>query len=264
MADDYHLSLNLSRELWQELLAAALPVELRTGELELTANARSLVRQLGVRERVAGLLEDRRAPRALVRVRDRARKAWHRRREGVYRRVQDMVRVQGTWRVELDDLGTELRYGPQSVTADAYVKGVAEGTLFLLRENVELPFVIERRLGASVTLKDIQYDEGSRAVIGSLGDLAVHIGDQATLQLVARLAEYLLDQQLPRVNPVPILKRDQVEDLVAPVGGPLRTRMSVEDLVLLVDDHDMTLKVRFGFSQLQLTDRLERPAGELP
>lgn len=254
-SDGYHLSLNLSRELWQELLAAALPVELRKGEFDLTRNARSIVKQLGVRERVSGLLEDRRTPTALVKAKDRAKAVWRNRKESVYRRVNDMVRVEGTWRVELDDLGTELRYGHQQVTADAWVKGIAEGTVYLLRENVEFPFTLERRLGASVTLKDINYDEGERAVIGSLGDLAVHIGDNATMQLVARLAEYLLEQQLPRVNPVPILKRDQVEDLVAPVGGPFKTRMGVEDLVLLIDDNEMSLKVRFGFTQLAITEK---------
>ena len=254
-SDGYHLSLNLSRELWQELLASALPVELQKGELDLTRNAKDLVKQLGVRERVAGLLPDRQPPQALVRIRDRAKRSWTKRRQGVYRRINDLVRVEGTWRVELDDLGTELRYGSQKVTADAWVKGVAEGTIFLLRENVELPFVIERRVGASVTLKDIHYSDGDRAVIGSLGDLAVHIGDQAAVQLVARLAEYLLEQQLPRVNPVPILKRQQVEDLVAPAGSALKMQMGVEDLVLIIDEEDMTLKVRFGFSQLQLTDK---------
>jgi hypothetical protein len=213
------------------------------------------VRQLGVRERVAGLLEERRPPQALIRIKDRARAIWHARREGVYRRLNELVRIEGTWRVELDDLGTELKYGTQRVTADAYVKGIAEGRIVLLQENVEFPFTIERRLGASVTLKDIHYDPEQRAVIGSLGDLAVHIGEGAALQLTARLAEYLLEQQLPRVNPVPILRKDQVEDLVTPLGGPLKMKMGVEDLVLSIDEDDMALKVRFGFTQLQLADR---------
>ncbi|MFK7926892.1 MAG: hypothetical protein AB8H79_01795 [Myxococcota bacterium] len=254
-SDGYHMSLNLSRELWQELLASALPVEVRKGEFDITRNVRTAVKQLGVRQRVAGLLEDRQPPAALMRVKDRAKLEWHKRKGSLYRRVNDMVRVEGTWKVELDDLGTELKYGTQKVTADAFVKGVAQGTVFLLNENVELPFTIERRLGASVTLKDVHYSQGDSAVIGSLGDLAVHIGDNAALQLVARLAEYLLEQQLPRVNPVPILKRSQVEDLVSPAGGALKTKMGVEDLVLQIDEEDMTLKVRFGFSQLQLTER---------
>ena len=72
-SDGYHLSLNLSRELWQELLASALPVELQKGELDLTRNAKDLVKQLGVRERVAGLLTDRQPPQALVEIADAAK-----------------------------------------------------------------------------------------------------------------------------------------------------------------------------------------------
>jgi hypothetical protein len=255
-----HLSLSLSRELWRELLRAALPIRLAEGELDLAENVRAGLKQLGVRERVAGLLEDRNPPESLVRVKDRARAMWHKRRERVYQRANDVIRVDGTWRVELDTLGTDLTYGRQQVGADAYVKGVAEGTIYLLKENMEFPFVIEKRIGASVALKDIRYDPGHRAVIGSVRDLGVFLGDNAVLQLASRLAEYALEQQLPRVNPVPILKRDQVEDLVGPVGGPLKMKMGVEDLELVIDDDEMTLRVRFGFTQAQLTDSEHPPA----
>lgn len=255
MASGPHLSLSLSRELWNELLAAALPVKLAGDSFELARGARSLVRQLGVRERVAGLLEDRRAPAALVRAKDRAKAVWVRRKPGVYRRLNELVRVEGEWRVELDHLGTELRYSKQTVAADAYVKGTAEGTIFLLKENVELPFRLERRVGASVALGDIRYDPGHRAVIGSVQDLGVYIGDNAVLQLLSRLAEVALEQQLPKVNPVPILKRDQVEEMVGPMGGPLKMQLGVEDLELEITETDMTLKIRFGFSRAQLTDR---------
>lgn len=249
----HHLSLSLSRELWRELLGAALPIHLAGGELDLKQNARTMLRQLAVRDRVAGLLEDRQPPAAIVRVKDRAKALWNDRKGGVYRRANDLIRVDGVWRVELDQLGTDLKYGRQEVGADAYVKGVAEGTLFLMKENVELPFKIERRIGASVALKDIRYDPGHKAVIGSLQDLGVFLGDNAVMQLLSRLAEYLLEQQVPRVNPVPILKRAQVDDMVGPVGGPLKMKMGVEDLELEITDTDMTLKVRFGFTQAQLT-----------
>jgi hypothetical protein len=254
MANGPHLSLSLSRELWNELLRAALPVRLAGERFALADNARAALRQLGVRERVAGLLEDRRAPAALVRAKDRAKAMWLARRSGVYRRLGELVRVEGEWRVELDHLGTELRYGKQKVSADAYVRGVAEGTVYLLRENVEFPFHVERRVGASVALGDIRYDPGHRAVIGSVQDLGVFIGDNAALQLLSRLAEYVLEQQLPRVNPVPILPRDRVEELFGPMGGPLKMNLGVEDLELEITEADMTLKVRFGFTRAQLTD----------
>lgn len=255
MRNGFHLSLSLSRELWSDLLKAALPVKINEGEFDLARNTRAVVRQLQVRERVAGLLEDRTPPAALVRAKDRAREVWHRRRAGVYRRLSEAIRLEGTYRLELDDLGSRFRYGRQRVGADAYLKGVAEGRLVLLRENIEVPFVLEKRVGVSVTLGDIRFDREHQAVIGSLQDLGVHLGDHAVLQLVARLGEYLLEQQLPRVNPVPILKREQVDEMVGGLGGPLRMKMGVDELDLEVTEDDLTLSVRFGFTQLQLEDR---------
>jgi len=249
----HHLSLSLSRELWNELLGAALPVRLAGDSFDLARNTRQAIRQLGVRQRVAGLLEDREPPAALVAARDRARKVWHKRKPGVYRRLNDIVKIEGTWKVELDDLGTELTYSSQQVGADAYVRGIAEGTIYLMKENVEFPFRIERRIGASIALADIRYSPEHEAVIGTLQDLGVYIGDNAVFQLVSRLAEYGLEQQLPRVNPLPILKRGQVEEMVGPMGGPLKMQMGVEDLELQIDDDDLTLKVRFGFTRKQLT-----------
>ena len=46
---------------------------------------------------------------------------------GIYRRLDSLVRVRGTWKVELSDMGTELTYAKQKVGADAFVRGVAEG-----------------------------------------------------------------------------------------------------------------------------------------
>lgn len=255
MKNGYHLSLGIGRELWRDLLSIALPVELAEGRFDLAANVRAAVRQLQVKERVAGLLEDRQPDDVLVRAKDRAKAAWVARRSSVYRRVNEVIRLDGTWKVELDDLGTQFRYGTQQVGADAYVKGVAEGRLVLLRENVELPFTLEKRLGVSVNLADIHYDPGQEAVIGSLQDLAVHVGDHAVLQLLGRLAEYALEQQVPRVNPVSILKKAQVDEMVGPMGGSLKMQMGVDDLELEITEEDMVLRVRFGFSQLQLTDR---------
>lgn len=252
MAQHPHLTLSLSRELWNELLSAALPVRLAGDRFDIVRNTRAALRQLGVRQRVRGLLPDREPPAVLVRARERARAAWIKRKPGLYRRLDQLVHVDGEWRVELDQLGTELRYSRQKVGADAYVKGVAEGTIRLLRENIEIPFRLERRVGASVALGDVHYDPAHRAVIGTLQDLEVHIGESAMMEVFSRLAAYLLEQQLPRVNPIPILRRDQVEEMIGPMGGPLRMQLGVEDLDLVIDEHDLTLKVRFGFSRVQL------------
>src|SRR5262245_50506575 len=98
MRTGYHLSLSLSRELWNDLLSAALPVKIYDGQFDLARNARSALKQLHVRERISGLLEDRQPPAALVRAKDRAKAAWVSRREDVYKRLGDVVRLEGTYR----------------------------------------------------------------------------------------------------------------------------------------------------------------------
>lgn len=262
-ASSPHLSLSLSRELWSELLAATLPVKLAGDSLHLARDARQFVRQLGMRERVVGLLEDRKPPAALVRAKDRVKAMWVSSKPTLYRRLSEILRIDGQWQVDLDTIGTDLRYSNQKVTADAYVRGTAKGTIYLLRENLEFPFHVERRFGASVALGHIHYDPGHRAVIGNIEDLGVYIGEGAVMQLLSRLAEMALEQQLPRVNPIPILRRDQVEDMVGPMGGPLKMQLGVEDLDLVISDDELTLKIRFGFSRAQLTDR-SATAGDLP
>ncbi|MBA2319824.1 MAG: hypothetical protein H0V89_01605 [Deltaproteobacteria bacterium] len=243
-----HLQLSLSRELWNELLRAALPVSITKGRFDLLRSARTALIGTGMRERVVGLLEDR-APRPVLQVRERARAVWKTQRAGLYRRMDEIVRVEGEYKVELDALGTELRYGPQRVGADAYVRATATGTIFFLRKNVEIPFVFEKRVGASINLADIRYDAGHKAVIGSLRDLEVFLGDGVLLQILSRLAEKGLEGKVAEANAIPILKREQVEEMVGPMGGPLKLKMGVDELELELNEQDMTLKVRFGFSQ---------------
>jgi hypothetical protein len=254
----WHLSFGLSREMWGEMLRSALPVRVSEGSFDVVSQARGAIGQLEVGRRVAGLLEDQSAPKVVRRAGKRALRVWDRNKPVVYEQLGRVIQIQGTWRVDVDDLGTELRYGPQRVTADAAVKGVAEGTIRLLDQNLEFPFLIEKRVAASVALGQIRYDKGDQAILGNVQDLAVHLGDNAVLQLLSRLAEYALEQQVVGMNPITLLQKAQVSELVGPMGGALKLRMGVEDLALDIDDDQMTLKVRFGFSQAQLTDDLER------
>ena len=255
-----HLSLSLGRDLWEDLLRSALPVEIGQGRFNLARDVRSAVKQLGVRQQIAGLLGDARAPAPVRSASRRARDFLSRRKPMVKRTVHDLVRVDGTWRVELSEAGTQFRYGRQRIGADAYVKGIAEGTIRLARARVELPFHFERQLGASVVLGDIHYDRHRRAVIGSLSELALHLGDHTVMQLMARLGEKALAQQLPGLNPMPILRRDQVEDMVGGLGSSLGTQMGVDELELVITEDQMSLQVRFGFTQPQLEEAEAPPA----
>ncbi len=252
ISDGYHLKFTIGKALWNDLFAVGLPFKIGDGAFDLVQNVRAGVKRLEVREKVRGLLEDRQVPEVLVRGKNMARDLWGNRREQVYRLVEEVVKVQGDWRVEVDREGSDFHYSDQKFGVEAHVKVVATGKVYLLRENIEFPFVLEKRIGAEASLGDIHYDRERRALIGELQDVQVDLGENFILQLLSRGAEHLLAQQIPKVNPVPILKKDQIEEMVSPAGGPLKLKMGVEDVALDITDDEITLKIKFGFQQLQL------------
>jgi hypothetical protein len=255
IGDGYHLKFTIGKALWNDLFGVGLPFEVGKGTFDLVQQVRVGVKQLGVRERVRGLLEDRNVqlPTVVVRGKDRAVAVWENRREQVWRVVDELVKVQGDWRVEVDKDGSDFHYAQQQFGVEAHVKAVATGKVYLLRENVEFPFVLEKRIGAEASLGEIHYDRDRKALIGRLQDVEVDLGESFVLQMLSRGVERLLKDRVDKVNPVQILKKEQVEEMVAPAGGPLRVKMGVEDVALDISEEEMTLKVRFGFTTLQLS-----------
>jgi hypothetical protein len=89
------------------------------------------------------------------------------------------------------------------------MKIVATGTAYLLRQNLEVPFTLERRVGAACFLGNIRYDKESRAVIGMVEDPAIHLGNNLVVWLLEEVARYVLDQQAHKLAPCDL--RDQIE-----------------------------------------------------
>ena len=255
IGDGFHLKFSIGRALWNDLFQAGLPFKVGSGTFDLVRNVHAGLRRLEVRDKVRGLLTDNEVPEVLVKGARVARDTWEGRRGDVYKIVDRLIRVEGDWKVDIDREGSEFKYAKQRFGVEAHVKAVATGKIHLLDRNVEIPFVLERRIGAEAALGDIRYDKDRQALVGTLQDVTVDLGDNFVLQLLARGAEQLLAQQVAGVNPVPILPRAQVEEMVGPVGGPLKLKMGVEDVALDIDEDELTLKVKFGFTQLQLEER---------
>jgi hypothetical protein len=252
IGDGFHLKFTIGKALWNDLFSAGLPFRVGSGTFDVIANVREGLRRLELKEKVRGLLEDRQVPEVLVRGRAVARDVWDRRRGDVYQVIDDLLKIEGDWQVEIDREGSDFKYARQRFGIEAHVKAVATGKVYLLRRNIEFPFVLEKRIGAEAALADIQYDRGRQALVGQLQDVTVDLGDNFILQLLNRAAEYAIAQQTPQVNPVQILAKSQIEEMVSPAGGPLKLKMGVEDVALDIDEEELTLKVKFGFSQLQI------------
>lgn len=253
LRDHYHLSLSIGKALWDDLVSAALPVKVADGQFDAGKALYQGVKQLQVKEKVVALLEDRHPPAAVVAAKDRAAELWRSRREQVYTVLNDVVRVEGDWRVQIDRDGSDFHYAHQKIGVDAAARVMVNGRIHLMKNNVELPFTLEKVLGASCSLGDIHYDKEQRAVVGAVQNPAVNLGDHVILRLLKQGADQLLAQQASKWSSVPILKKDQLEEMVAPAGGPLKLKMGIDDVEIEVTDNDLTLRVRFGFSQLQLT-----------
>ena len=252
IAEQYHLSLSIGKTLWDDLVGAALPYRVKDGTFDLGRLVYRQVKQLGVKERVTALIEDRQPPPVVLRARDRVGEVWRSRREQVFDIVDQVVHVEGDWSLDVDKKGSEFHYADQKIGVDAHVKAVANGKVHLLGRNVELPVTLEKRVGAACHLGDIHYDKGDRAIVGSVQDPSLDFGDHVVFRILNEVAAWALAQQTEKFSKVPILKKDQVEELVSPAGGPLRLQMGVEDVALEVTDETMTLKVRFGFTQKQI------------
>ncbi|MEC8424545.1 MAG: hypothetical protein VX000_12265 [Myxococcota bacterium] len=252
IAEQYHLSLTIGKTLWDDLVGAALPYRVKDGTFDLGRLVYRQVKQLGVKERVTALIEDRQPPPVVLRARDRVGDMWRSRRDQVYGIVDQVVHVEGDWSLDVDKKGSEFHYANQKIGVDAHVKAVAEGKVYLMSRNVELPFTIEKRVGAACYLGDIHYDKGDQAIVGSVQDPSLDFGDHVIFRVLNEVAAWALAQQTGRFSKVPVLKKAQVEDLVSPAGGPLRLQMGVDDVALEVTDDALTLKVRFGFTQKQL------------
>lgn len=253
MAQDYHFSLSLSKSLFTELLGAALPVSLSKGPFDLAKNLRQGLDQLQVRRRVAGLLEDRGAPQPLRSAYDRVNALWESRREEVYRWLAEMLAVEGEWQAELDGDGSGFVYGHQLIGANAVFRFSATGRVILLKENIEVPFELSKRVAAHVNLGNVRYDRTRKELLATIQDVGIRLGDHPVFEVVdGYLAQVLQSQLVDKYNPLTILKKEMIDGIL-PSGGPLKIKMDVDDLAVEIGESHITLKVRFGFSQLQLT-----------
>jgi hypothetical protein len=250
--DEWHLSLSVHRDLFDKMVAGILPVKVGQGSFHLLRDMRGAVARLELRQKVAGLLEDRHPPEVLVQARERAVALWRERRETVHRRVDELLHVEGEWKVQIEEDGSSLRYGSRRVGLEARVKLTAEGTATLVQEGLTLPFALQRFVAASLELGNIHYDRSRRAIVGDLGRPVVDLGEHVLLQLVSQAMELALERQLFRVNPVTLLTREQVEGMVKPASGPFKLELGVEDLDLAVDERTVTLHARFGFTQRRI------------
>src|SRR4051812_34935250 len=106
ISDGFHLKFTIAKALWNDLFSVGVPFKVADGQFDLVDNLRSGLKRLEVREKVRGLLEDREVPEVLMKGKQIAKNVWGNRREQVYKVANELLRVEGDWRVEVDREGS--------------------------------------------------------------------------------------------------------------------------------------------------------------
>ena len=120
----------------------ALPFQVADGAFDIGRNVYNGVKQLGVHQKVSGLMKTK-PFRNNSRARRKISDIWRKHKPQVYRTLDEVLHVEGDWKVVVDQDGTDFHYGEQKIGVDAHVKATATGTFCLLKKNLGIPFVFE-------------------------------------------------------------------------------------------------------------------------
>ncbi|MBJ93054.1 MAG: hypothetical protein CMP23_01115 [Rickettsiales bacterium] len=254
LTDGYHMSLSISSQLWSDLLGEALPIQVGNGDFDLIEHSRRLLH--AAEDQVKGLLEGATGgleePALLRNPRVRGvasglRRIARRGRRGTSRRLRETVKVQGRWRARVSRQGSRFSYHDGGVTLDARAVLELEGRALLFGEQFEIPFTISRHLDGTASVNEVAYNRNVKRLEGRLGDVSLSLGDSLPLRLLKVLGDRLLEQQVARLNPLPLIPGSSLEQMVSPGQGPLRFSAGIDDLHLGINENDLTLSIRFAF-----------------
>lgn len=254
LPDGYHIAFSISQSLWSDLLGEALPIQVGQGDFDviegsskLLSAAEDQVRGLltGVEERLdeAPVLRNPVVKTARSRVRALAKKA----RSLASDRVRESVQIRGKWRAKVSREGSRFTYHDGGVTLDARAVFEVDGRVVLFGDQFEIPFHLERNVDGTASLDDVAFDRKKRQLEGRLGRVSLSLGDSLPLRLLKLAAERVLEQQVEKINPVPLIPSSTLEGMLTPGSGPLKFSAGIDDLAVGIGAQDLTLSVRFAF-----------------
>jgi len=254
LPDGYHLSLSISQSLWADLLGEALPIQVGTGEFDLIDTGRKLLE--AAEDQVKGLLEGATdkldsAPvlgsDAVKGMRGRVRGIAKRGARFARTRVKESVKVTGNWRARVSREGSNFGYHDKGVTLDARAVFEVEGTAVLFRDQFEIPFAFGRGVDGTASLDNVHFSKDRKQLEGSIGNVSLSLGNSLPLRLIKVAADRLIEKQIGRFNPLPLIPGAKLENMITPGSGPLKLTAGIEDLHVGINEKDLTLSVRFAF-----------------
>jgi hypothetical protein len=254
LPDGYHLSLSISQSLWSDLLGEALPIQVGEGEFDLIETSQNLMDRL--EGQVRGLLTDAadkldQAPilgsPALKSVRGRVGGLAKSGAKLAGGRLRDSIKVTGKWRARVSREGSRFTYHEDGVTLEARAVFEVEGRVILFGDQFEIPFAVGKDLAATASLEDVVFSASKGQLEGQIRNVSLILGKSLPLRLLKVLGDRLIAQQIDRFNPLPLIPGSTLENMLTPGDGPLKLSAGIEDLHVGINEHDLTLSIKFAF-----------------
>ena len=155
--------------------------------------------------------------------------------------------MRGTWRGWVSKDGSAFRYHDDGVTLDARAMLEVEGTATLFREQFEIPFRVTKGIDGTASLEHVRFNRGRKQLEGELSGVSLSVGDSVLARLIKVVGDRLLEQQVQRLNPLPLIPGSKLENMITPGEGPLKLTAGIEDLHVGINAQDLVLSVRFAF-----------------
>ncbi|MEE2828642.1 MAG: hypothetical protein VX498_05615 [Myxococcota bacterium] len=254
LPDGYHLSLSISQSLWADLLGEALPIQVGEGNFDLIETGRTLLDR--AEDQIKGLLTG--ASEKMDEAPVLGNSAVKTARRGVLglavsgarfakNRARDSLSVTGKWRARVSREGSRFSYHQDGVTLDATAVFEVEGRAILFGDQFEVPFAIGRSLSATASLDDVRFSSENAQLQGQIRKVSLSLGESLPLRLLKALGDRLIEQQIGRFNPLPLIPAAKLENMITPGDGPLKLSAGIDELHVGINENDLTLSVRFAF-----------------
>jgi hypothetical protein len=254
LPDGYHLALSVSQQLWTDLLGEALPIQVGQGDWDLVEQGKRLLE--AAETQVKGLLGgvEQKLDEAPVvggrvgrRLRGGLRSVARKGADVARGRLKDAVAVRGKWRARVSKDGSRFSYHDGGVTLDARAVLEIEGRALLFGEQFEIPFTLSRNVDGTASLEDVSFSRDRKQLEGSVKKVSLSLGNSLPMRVLKLVGDRVLEQQVQKINPVPLIPGSTLEKIILPAEGPLKLSASIDDLNVGINQKDLTLSVRFAF-----------------
>jgi len=251
LGSGFHLSLAIGQHLWTDLFSEALPVRVAGGRYNVNERLQPVISMLGSQMGAGVRQIAARTPPLLAppveKLKSRFGSRIDRRLEALRARANDVVKVEGQWRLDITREGSRFLYTSQAITVSARIRATADGTVDIGHGRYKIPFKLQRHIRGSFTLANVRFEKSKGGLVGDVKDLHLELGDHPLIKTAEVWVDRLIEKKLSDYKEITLLKVAQINNSLEQALGQMKFMASIEDVRVEINDSTLMLQVNFAF-----------------